>query len=152
MAKERIESYQQLRVWQLAVDLSVELYDLTSSFPRIEQYGLTSQIRRSAVSVPANIAEGWGRGRDSEFAHFLRIARGSLKELETLILIAERAEMLLQERKEPLLEQTDHIGRMLTKLIASLDGPIGQVRERVAPYAADTVGLSRELVLDSDEY
>jgi four helix bundle protein len=86
--KKKIESYQDLQVWQKAMDLVIECYRLTQRFPANEQYGLTSQIRRAAVSVPANIAEGFGRWYSKEFVRFLLTTNGSLKEVETLCLSA----------------------------------------------------------------
>src|SRR3974390_1580167 len=87
-ANERICSYTDLVVWQKAVELVTEIYKATSTFPREEMFGLTSQMRRSAVSVPSNIAEGQGRATKGEFIQFLAHARGSLFELETQVLIA----------------------------------------------------------------
>jgi len=86
--------YQELLVWQKAMDLVMEVYRATTGFPDTEKFGLTSQMRRAAVSVPANIAEGAGRGTDREFARFLQIARGSLFELETQNLIAKKLGLL----------------------------------------------------------
>ena len=78
-----INSYKDLKIWQKGIDLVEITYKITISFPKTEQYGLTSQIRRSSVSVPSNIAEGWGRGYNNSFLQFIKIARGSLYELET---------------------------------------------------------------------
>ena len=83
MQKKKIESYQDLLVWQKSIDLVAEVYRIASKLPSNEQYGLTSQLRRAAVSVPANIAEGFGRWHSNEFVRFLLIANGSLKEVET---------------------------------------------------------------------
>ena len=83
-------SYEDLEVWQRAMDLVVDCYDLTRSFPQTEQFGLTAQLQRAAVSVPANIAEGQARRHTREFLRYLTIARGSLAELETHIQIAKR--------------------------------------------------------------
>lgn len=85
-----VKTYKDLVAWQRAMDLVVTVYQLLQHFPKEEKYDLASQIRRSAVSVPSNIAEGQGRGVGNEFAHHLRIAQGSLQELETQLLIAER--------------------------------------------------------------
>ena len=78
-----INSYKDLKTWQKGIDLVEITYKITISFPKTEQYGLTSQIRRSSVSVPSNIAEGWGRGYNNSFLQFIKIASGSLYELET---------------------------------------------------------------------
>lgn len=85
-----IRTYQDLRVWQRSIDLVEAVYKLTSGFPKQEQYGLTSQMRRSAISIPANIAEGYGRTTRRDYAHFIGIAFGSSRELETLLIVASR--------------------------------------------------------------
>ncbi|MDP1663006.1 MAG: four helix bundle protein [Phycisphaerales bacterium] len=86
---KKIESYRDLRVWQAAFALSVEVYQLTAVFPKSEQFALTSQLRRSSISVPSNIAEGYGRGSRADYLRFLKIARGSLYEMETQLRLAE---------------------------------------------------------------
>ena len=106
------------------MDLSAGCYKLTASFPSHEVYGLTSQIRRASVSVAANIAEGHGRDSTGAFIQFLRVAQGSLKELETLLLIAERVEVAERDGVKPLLAATDEIGRMTRALIRSLQDRI----------------------------
>ena len=119
----RIDSYQDLIVWRRSMDLAQRVYEATRLFPREEMFGLTSQARRAAVSVPANIAEGHGRGTRMSYASFLRIARGSLKELETHMLLASRLEMIDTEIVNALLAETEEIGRMLHALIARLREP-----------------------------
>jgi four helix bundle protein len=84
-----LASYRELKVWQRAIELSVAIYKLTSDFPREELYGLTSQLRRAAVSVASNVAEGYGRGSKGEFRQFVGIARGSTSELQTQLVIAK---------------------------------------------------------------
>ena len=123
--KKKIESYQDLLVWQKAMDLVVECYRLTQRFPPNEQYGLTSQIRRAAVSVPANIAEGFGRWHSKEFMRFLLTANGSLKGVETHLLISERLGLLLTSDSQKAMELSGEIGRML----ASLRQKLSQSRE-----------------------
>ena len=120
MADRPIESYQDLRVWQLAMDLAVEAYRFTGEFPKQEQFGITSQIRRSASSIAANIAEGYGRQNKGSYIQFLRIAQGSLKELETHIILSQRVGFCSAEGVEPVLRRCDDIGRMLRALIQSL--------------------------------
>ena len=88
-----IRSYRDLKVWQLAMDLAEESYRISQTMPITETYGLTSQIRRSAASIPANIAEGYGRESTGSYVHFLKTARGSLRELETHVLLAQRIGM-----------------------------------------------------------
>lgn len=85
-----LQSYRGLLVWQKAMDLATMVYHLTEPFPKREVYGLAAQLRRAGVSVPSNIAEGYGRGSRREYLQFLTIAQGSLKELETQVLLAER--------------------------------------------------------------
>ena len=85
-----IRSHRDLLVWQCAMDIAVATYEITKRYPREELFGLTSQSRRAAASVSANIAEGYGRGTKQAYVNFLRIARGSLKELETHLVLAER--------------------------------------------------------------
>ena len=88
--RRKIESYEDLEVWQLAMTLAEQCYQLTATFPREETYGLSAQIRRAAVSIPANIAEGYGRNQTGNFLNFLRIAQGSVRELETHLLLVSR--------------------------------------------------------------
>src|SRR5438105_3266899 len=116
----KIESYRDLRVWQFGIQLAKNCYQRTSSFPKAEMFGLTSQIRRSAASIPANIAEGNGRENTGEYVQFLRIAQGSLKELETHLTLSYEVEICAQRSVQPLLLQTDELGRMLRALIRNL--------------------------------
>jgi four helix bundle protein len=112
-----IKSYRDLRVWQLSVDLAVDVYGVSKNFPKAEVFGMTSQMRRSAVSIPANIAEGYGREVAGSFAQFLRIAQGSLKELETHVIIALRIDLINQTDANRLLGAATDIGKMLGSLI-----------------------------------
>jgi four helix bundle protein len=116
-------SFRDLRVWQEAMRLSVETYRLTAGFPKYELYGLAQQMRRAAVSVPSNIAEGKGRHSNREFTHFLFTARGSLLELETQILIAEELQYWSVRDSQKLRENATRVGRSLTGLINSLRAP-----------------------------
>ncbi|MGD9855981.1 MAG: four helix bundle protein [Planctomycetaceae bacterium] len=115
-----IESYRDLKVWQKSIDLTVECYAATKAFPDDERYGLTSQIRRAAGSLAANIAEGHGRGSTKPFLNFLWIANGSLRELETHLIIAGRLGYLSRDDAKPLFAQMKEIGRMLIGLRRSL--------------------------------
>lgn len=115
-----IQSYEDLRVWQEGVSLCETIYALTRSFPEDERFGLTSQLRRAAVSIPSNIAEGWGRGSRQDYARFLRIARGSLFEVKTHLVIAERVGLLAPEASGEAQRHIDQIRRMLHGLIRSL--------------------------------
>ncbi len=111
-----------MEVWQLGMDIAAECHRLTRGFPREELFGMTSQIRRASSSIPYNIAEGWGRDQTGEFVRFLRIAQGSLKEVETQLLLAERLEMASPDTLAPILAMTDREGRMIRSLIRSLGG------------------------------
>jgi four helix bundle protein len=118
-----LKSYRDLLVWQKGIDLVVVAYKATATFPTSELYGLTSQIRRAAASIPANIAEGYGRGSRKEYLQFLQIAQGSLKELETHFIIAQRLLYLTPSQTERLLADTEELGRMLRGLIQKLKSP-----------------------------
>lgn len=117
---DAIRSYRDLKVWQQGMDLAAACCRATRSFPREELYGITGQIRRAAVSVPANVAEGHGRENTGEFIQFLRIAQGSLKELETHVLLSERIELASGGVVEPILGQCEAVGKMLRALIRAL--------------------------------
>ncbi|NGN40329.1 four helix bundle protein [Mesorhizobium sp. CGMCC 1.15528] len=116
----RIDSYRDLVVWQQAMELAVSIYEVTKAWPKDELYGLTSQIRRAATSVPANIAEGYGRESRASYQQFLRIAQGSLKELETHLLIAQRVGITSRPAIEPLMTLSESIGKLLRLLIRKL--------------------------------
>jgi len=113
-------SFRDLRVWQEAMKLSTEIYRSTAGFPRHELYGLSQQIRRAAVSVPSNIAEGKGHRSDREFVRFLLHARGSLLELQTQLLIAEELQYFRKEEGQRLLALAEVVGRALSGLINSM--------------------------------
>ena len=115
-----ISSYKDLKVWQTAMDLAVAVYATTATFPHAELYGLTSQMRRAATSVASNIAEGYGRESTGSYVHFLKTARGSLKEVETQIILSERLKLLPQEKSGTLQDATTQLGKMLNSLIRSL--------------------------------
>jgi four helix bundle protein len=115
-----INSYRDLKVWQQGMALAKACYYLTRKFPQEELFALASQIRRAAASIPANIAEGNGRENTGEYIRFLRIAQGSLKELETHLILAGEVGICPVDAVSPLLAQTDQIGRMLRSLIRSL--------------------------------
>jgi four helix bundle protein len=121
-----IESYQDLRVWQESMDLVVACYEVTKRFPAAELHGMTSQLRRAAVSVPANIAEGHGREGSQEFIRFLRIAQGSLKELETHIMLAARLQFATEAATMGILDDCSRVGRMLRALIRTLEQKVGR--------------------------
>ncbi len=110
-------SYKELRVWQEGMKLAFDVYQATNSFPKHELYGLANQMRRAAVSVPSNIAEGKGRHTGRDFMHFLFNARGSLLELETQIMLAEQLQYVSAEKSTALQGQTTSIARGLNALI-----------------------------------
>ena len=116
----KIKHYQQLDVWKKSIDLIVKCYSETQKFPSNEIYGLTSQIRRAAISIAANIAEGQSRWSTKDFLRHLSISHGSLSELETHFIIAQRLEYIDESILEELLSQTAEIGRMINGLKSSL--------------------------------
>jgi four helix bundle protein len=118
-----IKSYQELKVWQKAMDLVVESYRLAELLPKTEVFGLAAQIRRAAASIPANIAEGHGREHLGDYLHHLSVANGSLMELETHLLIADRLSYVKANTTRTVLELAAEVGRMLAGLIRKLKGP-----------------------------
>ncbi|TIP71145.1 MAG: four helix bundle protein [Mesorhizobium sp.] len=117
---DKVASYRDLIVWQQAMDLTVAIYEVTRAWPKDELYGLTGQVRRAATSVPANIAEGYGRESRASYQQFLRIAQGSLKELETHLLIAQRVGITSREAVESLMAHSESVGKLLRLLIRKL--------------------------------
>jgi four helix bundle protein len=115
-----VSNYRNLVAWQRAMDLAEAAYHLTDRFPGDERFGLTSQARRAAVSVPSNIAEGHGRGTAKAILSFIRIANGSTKELETRLLLAERRRYVTAEELRPVMALADEVGRLLTGLRRAL--------------------------------
>ncbi len=119
-----LNSYQELVVWQKSIELVTEIYKLTESFPKSEIFGLTSQMRRCAVSIPSNIAEGYARKHRQEYIQFSRIAYGSGAELETQIVISKKLELTSNEKfkkSEELIEELIiEVMKMLNKMVASL--------------------------------
>ena len=121
VARGEIRHYRDLLVWQKAVDWVDAIYAATREWPKEERYGLISQVTRAAVSVPSNIAEGCARRSTGEFVRFLSIARGSLAEAETQLIIGTRQGYLDQASQKALLDAVDEISRMLAGLIAKLE-------------------------------
>ncbi len=111
--------YRELKVWQLGIEISLDVYRLTAQFPNDERYGLTSQMRRAAVSIPSNIAEGHGRKTPKEMIRFASIAKGSLAELETQLIIAGELKYPGRECIDAILQKTEQESRMLSGLIRS---------------------------------
>lgn len=108
--------YRDLRAWQQAMGLVTEIYRITRTFPKEELYGLVSQLRRAAVSIPSNLAEGHGRNSRNEFRQFIGQARGSLSEVETQLEIARNLGYVRADVADALLEQAEAVGKMLTGL------------------------------------
>jgi four helix bundle protein len=120
MLVKKVKSYRDLEVWRKGVELAVRVCHMARHFPASERFGLVAQIQRSALSVPANIAEGWGRGSTNEFVWFLKVAKGSLHELETHLIVAHQLGYLTTQRLDELLGETETISRMLLALIRNL--------------------------------
>jgi len=116
-----MKSFRDLQIWLRGLDLSILIYSHTVDFPKEEQFGLTSQLRRASTSVPLNIAEGWGRGSNKSFAYFLKIARGSLFEVETILEICSRLNYIKNETILELRNEIEQIGKMINSFIKRLD-------------------------------
>jgi four helix bundle protein len=117
------KNYQDLTTWQEAMNLVESIYKLTKRFPKEEQFCLVTQLRRAAISVPSNIAEGQDRRAKKEFYHFLKIAHGSVREIETQLIIARRLQYLDETATREVMEQVALVGRLITGLMNSLNDP-----------------------------
>lgn len=124
MPEPSFRSHKDLDVWKKSVRLVVDLYKLTKRFPADERFGLTAQIRRASTSVPANIAEGWGRGSTKEYIHFLKIARGSLVELDTHLIVSKELGYVDRIESGQIENSISDVGKMLNRLIKALDGKL----------------------------
>ena len=118
----RISNYQDLDVWKRGMDIAVTVFNLTKSYPSDEKYGMISQMRRAANSIPANIAEGWARQSNKEFQYFLRVAQGSLRELETHIILSQRCGLSDAQTSAPILSEITILSKQLRALLISLSG------------------------------
>ena len=116
----KVRDCTELIAWQKAMVFVTDVYKASENFPQRELYGLSSQLRRAAVSIPSNIAEGQGRENRGDYIQFLRVAQGSLKELETHLILSHRVKLTTVEDVEPLLAQCEAVGKMLRALIRSL--------------------------------
>jgi len=116
----KLKTYKELIVWQKSVTIVEHVYTLTKNFPKDEIYGLTSQMRRAAISIPSNIAEGWSRETRGDFAYFLRIARGSSSELETQLEISQRLTLITDTRYNEVSELLSEVSRMLNAILRKL--------------------------------
>ncbi|MBB6682230.1 four helix bundle protein [Aequorivita sp. 609] len=112
-----MHNFQELKIWQKSMDIAEQTYRITTKFPKEEKYGLTSQVRRSAISVPSNIAEGAGRNTDGEFKNFLGIANGSSNELFTQLVLSHRLELVSENTVKPILNELIEIQKMNYTLI-----------------------------------
>ena len=113
-------NFKNLEIWKDGVDLAVEVYQLTNSFPEREKFGLTAQVRKCAVSIPSNIAEGAGRTTNKDFSNFLNIANGSSNEMETQLIIAERLGLISTRESEPVIEKLTSIRKRVCSLQSKL--------------------------------
>ena len=118
--REALSSYRELEAWRIAIELVESVYEVSSGFPSDERFGLTAQIRRAAVSIPSNIAEGYGRRRRGEYLNHLSMANGSLKEVETQLVIAGRLKFVDKEGARTTWELIQSEGRLLYRLMESL--------------------------------
>jgi len=120
-SKSKVSSYKDLLVWKRSIELATNIFAVTKNYPKEQQYGLVSQIERSAVSIASNIAEGAGRKGKKEFVQFVSIARGSLFELETQLIISEQTGFINKEKLNYFIKEIDEIGKMLSGLKRSLE-------------------------------
>ena len=116
-----IQSYRELKVWQEGMNLAEACYSITRQFPKEELYGMSSQLRRASASIPANVSEGYGRKSRKEYIHFLYVAQGSLKEVETHLLLSSRVKLASEKAIEPILAQCESVGKLLRGLIRALE-------------------------------
>ncbi len=134
-----VRGYHDLRVWQLSMDFAETIYRLTWEFPDRERFSMSNQLQRAAMSAPSNVAEGHARGHTNDFIRFLSIARGSLAEVETNLLMARRLGYLTEEEKNRLFAQSDDLGRQLTALRSAIerrvDKPKRLAEDDPPPYA-----------------
>lgn len=115
--ESKIKSYKDLIVWQKAIELVTEVYSISKTFPTEEKFGIVNQLNRAVVSIPSNIAEGWGRESSKNYLQFLRISRGSLMEVETLILISKNLNYLNEEKFKSISDKIEETGKILQGLI-----------------------------------
>jgi len=121
MESKKISSYKDLVVWQKGIELVNDVYSITRKFPKEEMFGLTNQMRRASISIPANIAEGWGRKSTKNYIQFIRISIGSLFEMETMCIIAKNQNYIDERIYSTISANLEELGRMLNKLLQSLD-------------------------------
>lgn len=146
-----MKSFRDLRVWEQGIELAEAIYRATANFPQHEQYGLTSQLRRASVSVPSNIAEGKGLQTDREFCSFLYRARGSLMEIQTQIIIANRLKYLPEREVNRLLQMCEQIGRGLAGLINAITAARKPAKQAAAAAAAKGSATSGQRPMTNDQ-
>ncbi len=117
----KVNNYKDLIVWQKAILLVKSVYEISASFPDSEKFGLIQQVRRAAVSIPSNIAEGWGRKSTGSFSQFLKISKGSLCEVETQLIIAVELKFIKKEKIKEINDLSEEISRMLRSLVDTLE-------------------------------
>lgn len=117
----KIKNYRDLLVWQKAMDMTIMLYRIVRKLPKEETYALSDQMRRAAISIPSNIAEGFGRNSTKEYTHFLYITKGSVCELETQLVLCVRIEYLTEIEIQPIMDLLDEIGKMITTITKNLN-------------------------------
>lgn len=118
---DKVRNYRDLEVWQKGIDLAKDIYQLTYKFPESEKYGLSDQLRRSAVSVPSNIAEGHARRNDKEFSYFIRVVLGSCAELDTQLIIASELDYISRDTADTFSNRTIEIRKMALGLLKRLN-------------------------------
>ena len=118
--ESKISTYKDLIVWQKSIQLVTDIYSITKTFPSDERYGIVSQINRAVISIPANIAEGWGRELSKNYLQFLRISRGSLMEVETIVLISKNLNYINEKDFREISKKIDEVGKILQGLIKSI--------------------------------
>lgn len=116
--ERKIKNFKELRIWKLGKEICIDIYNATKNFPRTERFGLSDQMRRAAVSIPSNIAEGFNRFHQKEYQQFLFTALGSCAELETQIIISNEMEFLDSQKGIMLIEKIQHVSRAIRKLIS----------------------------------
>ncbi len=116
-----IKTFRDLKIWQKSMELVTDIYRITSNFPDEEKYGLTSQLRRSSVSIPSNISEGFGRNSQGDFKRFVNISMGSLFELQTQIEVAKNLDFINKDIFEKIYDDTREIERMISSFLRTLN-------------------------------
>ncbi len=116
----KVKDYKDLKIWQKGIEIADKIYSVTEGFPKMELYGLTSQMKRASVSIPSNIAEGFARQHSKEYKQFLYISLGSCAELETQLILANKRNYLTKSKLEELAEDINHENRMIVSLISKI--------------------------------